>query len=373
MNELVQARPDDGILHAAGSGGGALLSTQDNEATVWALHDELCQKAATLAQLHGHKMEHFFLSHADLKELGSDERRIMRLKMKLQTVDALLARGPQSSVPNPQTLQPLQALLAPVGPSEMPVRTTQLPFATGHTDGLRFATLPPLVPPPSSNESGSTASPSSTPAPHKRTFWTLATYMKIYNALTAARSSSAQLGAPARSDAPFGELDRSTQPLLPIPRTVLDNMKTKPNVIKQHEREATREQPGSPQYMWSWIVYYIRHIGRPALADEVREKFKEAHPNLDKKCGGRAIGHGYGQEWLSVPVAMAAAFPNGELSAVALPYGEPSAAHRPTKRLKKKSDGGAAAAQADEAAAADARHVVEPGFARPGLLAALFL
>ncbi|NBO67055.1 MAG: hypothetical protein EBU88_19800, partial [Acidobacteria bacterium] len=317
MGELVE--PDDGILHTTGSGGGALRSTQDTQAQVWELQDDLYRKAAMLAQLHGHKMEYFCVSDADLKELGNDERRIMRLRIKLGHVDALLAGGPQSSVPNPQTL------LAPLGPSEMPVRTTQLPFATGHTDGLRFTTLPPLVQPPSSNESGSTASPSSTPAPHKRTFWTLATYMKIYNALTAARSSSAQLGAPARSVAPFGELDRSTQPLLPIPRTVLDNMKTKPNVIKQHEREATREQPGSPQYMWSWIVYYLRHIGRPALADEVREKFKEAHPNLEKKCGGRAIGHGFGQEWLSVPVAMAAAFPNGELSAVAYPNGELSA------------------------------------------------
>ena len=30
MGELVQAQPDDGILHTACSGGGALLSTQDN-------------------------------------------------------------------------------------------------------------------------------------------------------------------------------------------------------------------------------------------------------------------------------------------------------------------------------------------------------
>ena len=355
MCELVEAPQDDGILHTACSGGGALLSTQDNEATVWALHDQLCQKAATLAQLYGHKnMEYFCLSHADLEKLGNDERRIRRLKMKLETVDAMLAGGPQSSVPNPQTL------LAPLGPSpsEMPVRTTQLPVATDRTDGLRFSTPAPLVPPPSSNESGSTASLSSRAAPkrQKRTFWTMDTYMKIYNELTAGRSSSAQLGAPAQSDAPFGELDRSTQPLLPIHSAVLDNMKTMKNIIKQHERAATREETGSPQYMWSWIVYYLRHIGRPALADEVREKFKEAHPNLGKKCGGRAIGHGNGQEWLSVPVAMAVAFPNGELSA----------AHRPTKRSKKlppaaasndammrDSPGGAAAAHgnSDEAEA----------------------
>ena len=119
--------------------------------------------------------------------------------------------------------------------------TTQLPVATGHTDGLRFWTLAPLVPPPSSNESGSTASLSSRAAPkrQKRTFWTVDTYMKIYNELTAGRSLSAQLGAPAQSDAPFGELDRSTQPLLPIHSAVLDNMKTMKNIIKQHEREAT--------------------------------------------------------------------------------------------------------------------------------------
>ena len=82
LGELVEAQPADGILHSAGSGGGALQSTQDNEALVWALHDQLCQKAVMLAQLHGHRnMEYFCLSQADLKELGNDERRIMRLRM----------------------------------------------------------------------------------------------------------------------------------------------------------------------------------------------------------------------------------------------------------------------------------------------------
>ena len=44
-----------------------------------------------------------------------------------------------------------------------------------------------------------------------------------------------------------------------------------------------------------------------ALAAEVREAFKSAHPNF--KAGGRTIGHCQGQEWLSVPAAMAVAFP----------------------------------------------------------------
>jgi hypothetical protein len=97
------------------------------------------------------------------------------------------------------------------------------------------------------------------------------------------------------------------------------------NLIKQHESEETRTDIGSPQYVWSWTVYFLRHIGRPALADEVRKKFKNAHPDLEKKCGGRAIGNGREKEWLSVPVAMAAAFPNGELST----------AYQSSKRSKK--------------------------------------
>jgi len=86
----------------------------------------------------------------------------------------------------------------------------------------------------------------------------------------------------------------------------------------------------SPQYLWSWIVYFIRHIGRPALKEEVREAFQRAHPSL-VRVGGRSIGLGEGQEWLSVPAAMAAAFPNGELSAF-------SEAQRQPKRRKRAAD-----------------------------------
>jgi hypothetical protein len=101
MGELVE----DGIFHSAGSGGSALHFAEDPQARVWALQEELCQKAATVARLQGmsmiQSMEYFGVSDADLKELGNDERRIMRLKMKLATVDALLLPEGQSSVLNP--------------------------------------------------------------------------------------------------------------------------------------------------------------------------------------------------------------------------------------------------------------------------------
>ena len=193
--------------------------------------------------------------------------------------------------------------------------------------GLACLARDPL---PCSNETGSTPSSSAKPEGRyqKRQFWTVDTFMEIYKELTSG-SSSAGLEAPARSDDPFGPLDLLTQPLLPIHPDVLQSIQeTRPNVYKQLERGDGTEI-GSPQYVWSWTVYFFRHIGRPALADEVRQQFKAAHPELMKKCGGRAIGHGGGQEWLSLPAAMAVAFPNGELSA----------AHQPTKRSKKNGSG----------------------------------
>ncbi len=98
MGDLVV---DEGILSTAGRGGSALPSTEDTQAQVWSLQDQLYRKASKLAR-HGHKMEYLFLSDADLEKLGNDERRITRLRMKLETVDELLAGG-ESSVPNPQT------------------------------------------------------------------------------------------------------------------------------------------------------------------------------------------------------------------------------------------------------------------------------
>ena len=321
---LAELVVEDGILYNdAGSGGSALPSAEDTQARVWSMQDELCRKAATVARLQGmsmiQSMEYFCVSEADLKELGNDERRIMKLKMKLATVDALLLPEGQSSVQKFQNPQARQHPLVPSGPSEMPMR-----------QGLACLARDPL---PCSNETGSTPSSSAKPEGRyqKRQFWTVDTFMEIYKELTSG-SSSAGLEAPARSDDPFGPLDLLTQPLLPIHPDVLRSIQeTRKNVYKQLERGDGTEI-GSPQYVWSWTVYFFRHIGRPALADEVRQKFKDAHPQLTKKCGGRAIGHGGGQEWLSVPAAMAAAFPNGELSAA-------HQAHQPTKRSKKNGSG----------------------------------
>ena len=180
MSELVQT--DYGILHSAGNGGSTLPSTlpDDTQATVWALKDDLCQKAATLARLRGlpglSSIEFFCVPDAELEKLGSDERRITRLNTKLQTVNALLLAEGQSSVRNPQAqlAPPGQAQLAPQGPSEMPVRSTPT-FANPQ---------------------------------QKRKYYNLNCYMQIYDELTSGSSSSGP-EAPARSDEPFGPLDLS--------------------------------------------------------------------------------------------------------------------------------------------------------------------
>ena len=117
---------------------------------------------------------------------------------------------------------------------------------------------------------------------------------------------SAELTTPAQSTDPFGPLDLSKHPLLPFDPEVAADMQERRNISKRLQNLDPSSQD-SQQYLWSWTVYFIRHIGRPPLAAEVREAFKSAHPNL--KAGGRTIAHGQGQEWLSVPAAMAVAFP----------------------------------------------------------------
>ena len=134
--------------------------------------------------------------------------------------------------------------------------------------------------------------------------------MQVYNRLLSERSSQqasclAHLRAPAPSTEPFGPLDPATQPLLEIDPGVSAAIEEKRNIKSKLQKKEPGSQE-SPQYLWSWIVYFIRHIGRPALAPEVREAFHIAHPAL-KRVGGRQIGLGEGQEWLSVPAAMAAA------------------------------------------------------------------
>jgi len=63
---LAELVVEDGILYNAGSGGSALPSAEDTQARVWSMQEELCRKAATVAQLRGLSMEYFCVSEADL-------------------------------------------------------------------------------------------------------------------------------------------------------------------------------------------------------------------------------------------------------------------------------------------------------------------
>ena len=295
-----------------------LMQTQ-----IWALQDELCQKASKVARLNGQPMEQFNVSSADLKELANNKQRLRRLQMKLSMLDNMLADG-QGSAAEP----------FPSGPHETAALTTN-PVAPI----LPCPHLAAAAPLHSSNESSSAPSSNMATTKRRRRVLDLDYYVSVYNQLISERSSqqassSAQLRAPAQSTGPFGPLDPATQPLLEIDPGVSAAIRNKRNTKNRLENPGSRE---SPQYLWSWIVYFIRHIGRPALAAEVREAFHIAHPKL-LRVGGRQIGLGEGQEWLSVPAAMAAAFPNGELAI----------AHRPPKRRK-----GAAASTYEQDLASD--------------------
>ena len=290
---------------------------------IWALQDELCRKASKVARLNGQPMAHFDVSSADLEKLANNKQRLKRLQMKLSMLDSMLAEG-QGSAAEP----------SPRGQHETAALTTN-PVAPI----LPCPHLAAAVPLHSSNESSSAPSSNTATTKRRRRVLDLDYYVNVYNELISERSSqqpssSAQLRAPAQSTGPFGPLDPATQPLLEIDPGVSAAIRNKRNTKNRLENPGSRE---SPQYLWSWIVYFIRHIGRPALAAEVREAFHIAHPKL-LRVGGRQIGLGEGQEWLSVPAAMAAAFPNGELAI----------AHRPPKRRK-----GAAAGTYEQDLASD--------------------
>jgi len=148
------------VVHAMDGDEGLLRSTlpspDDTQTQVWALYDELCRKASKVAELKFQPMNFLCVSEEALERLGDDMQTLKRLRMKLQSVDAL-----------------------------------------------------------------------------------------------------------------------------PIHPAVYARMQRMKNLRAQHQRNP--EDHGSPQYLWSWTVYFIRHIGRPALAQKVWDRFKDAHLDLKKK------------------------------------------------------------------------------------------
>ena len=131
--------------------------------------------------------------------------------------------------------------------------------------------IPPVLPLHSSNESSSTPSSNTEPSNKRKSeFCSLGYYMETYSKLIAQRSSpqassAAELTAPAWSTEPFGPLKLSRHPLLKIDPDVDACMRA----MKKVSRRLIESAPESwepPKYLWSWLVYYIRHVGRPAFA-----------------------------------------------------------------------------------------------------------
>ena len=114
----------------------------------------------------------------------------------------------------------------------------------------------PVTPPrPSSNTE---------PTKRRRRVLDLDYYVQVYNRLLSERSSqqascSARHRAPARSTEPFGPLDPATQPLLEIDPGVSAAIRYKRNTNNRLQK-LDPGSPESPQYLWSWIVYYINNI-----------------------------------------------------------------------------------------------------------------
>ena len=195
----------------------------------------------------------------------------------MRAVDSLLAaRQPPASVPS--------------GPSEMGLmaaRTTTAPPPILSCDSCPTPVNPPVLPLHSSNASRSTPSSNTVPGKSRPQFCNMDYFMETYSRIIQDRSSpqassgssSAELAAPAGSEEPFGPLNRSTHPLLPIDAEVAACLRSKRNVGRRLNRTDS-DSWESPKYLWSWVVYYIRHVGRQAFAAEVRAAFTDGERHL---------------------------------------------------------------------------------------------
>jgi len=178
----------------------------------------------------------------------------------------------------------------------MAVRTTTAPPPILSCASCPTPVNPPALPLPSSNASRSTPSSYTVPGKSRPQFCNLHYFMETYSRIIQERSSpqassgssSAELAAPAGSEEPFGPLNPSTHPLLPMDAEVAACLRSKRNV----GRRLNGTDPDSwesPKYLWSWVVHYIRHVGRAVSAAEVLAAFKKAPPDL-QRIGGRSIG-----------------------------------------------------------------------------------
>ena len=151
----------------------ALESPEESQETmqikIWALHDELFQKAAMAAGLNKQPMEFFYVSGAELKELADDKQRLRRLTMKLRAVEGFLAAWKGSA-----------AASVPSGPSEMGQMAARTTTTVAPILSCPKPVNPPVLPLHSSNESSSTPSSNTEPR-NKRKFCNLGYYMETYS------------------------------------------------------------------------------------------------------------------------------------------------------------------------------------------------
>ena len=71
-----------------------LLDPKKIKVRLWALEDELLHKVSTYARISKLPSSHLILESAQLAQLDDDSTRLIRLMMRLVTVDELLAELP---------------------------------------------------------------------------------------------------------------------------------------------------------------------------------------------------------------------------------------------------------------------------------------
>ena len=205
---------------------GSLDTEELMQRQIWTLQNELCRKALTISRLYHQPMEYFHVSEAYLRELPNDKQRLALLRMRLKSVDGMLADGQGSSA-------------EPSGPHETAARKAD--------------PVQPVAPLLSCTSNPPRPSSDAEPTKRKRRVLDLDYYVQVYNRLLSERSSqqascSARHRAPARSTEPFGPLDPATQPLLEIDPGVSAAIQEKRNT----KNKLQKMDPGSresPQYL----------------------------------------------------------------------------------------------------------------------------
>jgi len=220
-----------------------LLDPTQIKVRLWALEDELLRKASTYARISKLDSSHLILNSAQLAQLDDDRTRLIRLMMRLVTVDELLA-GLQGHA------------VGAAGGAAAGASGSGLESLDGTAKTAAGASGPGL------ESLDGTAKKRRRSMESRRQNITLPDYIEKYKDLISSSTgnfyqeqyASVSIESTLVSEAKFGALDLDKQPLLkfdPVVGALVADMRQRASNMPLHEQQ---------QYIWSWSIYFIRHI-----------------------------------------------------------------------------------------------------------------